>query len=223
MSSNDKDHLPTTINSLATELIIKIVRLSSPAPSWDNSVERFKHLRNLALVCRALRGPAQEELFRHVILPSLHAPQAFVAVVKSRAGARKFASIPRTLRAGPPTKKYNQTTYAIHYITKHCSRLESIWLLNTDGLDVVALTSGTAVKELFCDGCRFIPPKPNQKGTASPLVRLGITNCSGVSSLKSHFLPQVQSLDASRPVDNGSMYKLVNSLGGQLHSVCIDK
>ncbi|KAL8283797.1 hypothetical protein RQP46_005229 [Phenoliferia psychrophenolica] len=121
MSSNDDDTSKTTITSLPTELITRIVRLSSPKPSWDNAAERLKVLRGLALVCQAFRGPAQEELFRHVVLRSAAASRAFVAVLKSRAGAR----------------------FAIPFITKRCMKLDSMWLLNIDRLDIAVVTSGT--------------------------------------------------------------------------------
>ncbi|KAL8283793.1 hypothetical protein RQP46_005225 [Phenoliferia psychrophenolica] len=145
MSSNKDGAYKTTLTSLPTELITRIVRLSSPKPSWDNATKRFKHLRNLALVCQAFRGPAQEELFRHVVLPSVAASRAFVAVLKSRAGAR-FASTPRSLRAGEWDEggddETDQHKFALSFIAKRCSRLESMYLRRIDPLDVVAVASG---------------------------------------------------------------------------------
>ncbi|KAL8283786.1 hypothetical protein RQP46_005218 [Phenoliferia psychrophenolica] len=149
MSASSEVTPKTTITSLATELIVKIVRLSSPRPSWDNATERSAHLRSLALVCRDFRGPAQEELFRHVVLPSVAASRLFVAVLKSRAGAR-FTSTPRSLRAGTGAMTWiNQRGLAISDIVERCSRLESMWLLNVDGLDVAAVTSGTGASLAF--------------------------------------------------------------------------
>ncbi|KAL8283808.1 hypothetical protein RQP46_005240 [Phenoliferia psychrophenolica] len=143
MSSNGENFTTATITSLPTELIVKIVRLSSPKPSWDTATERSTHLRNLALVCQAMRGPAQEELFRHIVLRSISASRLFVAVLKSRAGAR-FASTPRSLRAGVAGKDWiEQEKLALPYITKRCSRLESLWLFEVDALDVAGLVSGT--------------------------------------------------------------------------------
>ncbi|KAL8276702.1 hypothetical protein RQP46_010881 [Phenoliferia psychrophenolica] len=43
MFASNEPPLPTTITSLPTELIIKIVLMSSPKPSWDNAVERLTH------------------------------------------------------------------------------------------------------------------------------------------------------------------------------------
>ncbi|KAL8283785.1 hypothetical protein RQP46_005217 [Phenoliferia psychrophenolica] len=224
MSSHDADTPKTTITSLPTELIVRIVRLSTPKPSWDNATERSAHLRNLALVCRAFRGPAQEELFRHVILPSLAASRAFVAVLKSRAGAR-FASTPRSLRVGTDGEKtINQDKIAIPFIAKRCSRLESMWLLNVDALDIAAVTSGTGLRELFCYGCRFGTSLHDQKLEASPLVRLGINGCFDLEFLDPDYLPNLKSFDSSRVPDHqgGNLCAFTNSLGGQLSSLCID-
>ncbi|KAL8283815.1 hypothetical protein RQP46_005247 [Phenoliferia psychrophenolica] len=141
MSSHNGDTPKTTITSLPTELVTRIVRLSSVKPSWDYSVERSEHLRNLALVCQAFRGPAQEELFRHVVLPSVAASRRFVALLKSRAGAR-FASTPRSLRMAASGRS-DQHKLAIPFITKRCSRLESMWFVMVDRLDVALVASGT--------------------------------------------------------------------------------
>ncbi|KAL8283811.1 hypothetical protein RQP46_005243 [Phenoliferia psychrophenolica] len=98
MSSTDDSPLPTNIHSLATELITRIVHLSSPKPSWDNATERSTHLRNLSFVCQSFRGPAQDELFRHVVLRSITASQRFVAVLRSPAGARLDGAVLHGLR-----------------------------------------------------------------------------------------------------------------------------
>ncbi|KAL8283813.1 hypothetical protein RQP46_005245 [Phenoliferia psychrophenolica] len=225
MTSNDENSLLTTINSLATELIIKIVRLSSPKPSWDNSVERFKHLRNLALVCRAFRGPAQEELFRHVVLPSVAASRRFVAILKSRAGAR-FASTPRSLRAGEDGDvRINQDKFAIPLIAKRCSRLESMWLLNIDSLEVEAVTSGTGLIELFISGCKLVTALHGRKLDALQLIRLGITNCVpvGAARLEPLLFPNLKSLDISLgdTADPSEFNRFANYLGKELSALSI--
>ncbi|KAL8283796.1 hypothetical protein RQP46_005228 [Phenoliferia psychrophenolica] len=223
MSSNDED--PTTINSLATELIIKIVRLSSPEASWDNATERSAHLRNLALVCRAFRGPAQEELFSHVVLRFPTASQLFVAVLKSRAGAR-FANTPRSLRAGVKYHWIDQYRWEIPYITEHCSRLEHMWLLNIDRLDVPAVTSGTGIQGLYCFGCQFVTPSHGRKLVeARALSRLSLSGCEDLINLDPLSFPHLKYLDAITYPDfeDIDLIPFVNSLGSQLSALGIDR
>ncbi|KAL8283801.1 hypothetical protein RQP46_005233 [Phenoliferia psychrophenolica] len=226
MSSNAEDTPKTTLTSLPTELITRIVRLSSPKPSWDNSVERSAHLRNLALVCRTLRGPAQEELFRHVVLPSVAASRAFVAVLKSRAGAR-FASTPRSLRAGVGGDDWiGQDKLALPFIVKRCSRLESLWLFEVDALDVARLVSGTVVKELYCVGCTLCAALRDRKLEAPALVRLGLSTCENLGYLDPGCFPKLKSLDTSifdlDPSEIIDLIAFLNSLGGQLSSLGTD-
>ncbi|KAL8283807.1 hypothetical protein RQP46_005239 [Phenoliferia psychrophenolica] len=223
MSSNAEDTPRTTITSLPTELITRIVRLSSPKPSWDNASERSAHLRNLALVCRAFRGPAQEELFRHVVLPSAAASRAFVAVIKSGGGAR-FASTPRSLRAGEDGDVgTDQESFALPFIAKCCSRLEAVWLRRIDLLDVVAVASGPAMKKLLCRGCKFVATLHGPKAKALSLTRLGIRDCGGSAHLDPHSFPNVLSLDISLadPDDYDDVNAFANSLGEQLSSLCV--
>ncbi|KAL8280964.1 hypothetical protein RQP46_006643 [Phenoliferia psychrophenolica] len=207
-SANDAYTPKTTITSLPTELLLKIVRLSSPKPSWDTATERFKLLRSLALVCRAFRGLAQEELFRHVVLPSLTASRAFVAVLESREGAR-FASTPRSLRVGKGimTGWTDQNQLAIPFIVKRCSRIESMWLLNVDGLDVAAVTSGTDLKALFSVGCQFIDSSLGLLGRtleAGALTRLGINYYS--RSPRAYHFTNIKSLDIGTPLSWACIY-----------------
>ncbi|KAL8283787.1 hypothetical protein RQP46_005219 [Phenoliferia psychrophenolica] len=224
MSARGDNAPKTLITSLAAEIVTRIVRLSSPAPSWDNATERSTHLRNLALVCRTFRVPAQEELFRHVVLPSVHASRLFVAVLKSDAGAR-FASTPRSLRAGVGgIRRIHQWEFGFTFIVKRCSRLGSLWLTRIASLDVAALTSGTDIRELFCFDCRFASAIESPKLETSPVVRLGIISCLAVSFLDYRSFPSLKSLDASIHPDRDNRYlrNLVNSLGGQLSSLSID-
>ncbi|KAL8283792.1 hypothetical protein RQP46_005224 [Phenoliferia psychrophenolica] len=222
MSSNAEGNSKTTLTSLPTELITRIVRLSSPKPSWDNAIERFKLLRNLALVCRALRGPAQEELFRHVVLRSAVASRAFVAVLKSRAGAR-FASTPRSLRVETEGKeRINQDKFAIPFIAKRCLKLESMWLLNIDSLDIAVVTSGTDLKELYCAGCDLVATLHSRRLEALSLTRLGFRDCPRTHNLNPKNFPTVKSLDASTPLQQGAaLVAFANSVAAQLSSLCI--
>ncbi|KAL8280965.1 hypothetical protein RQP46_006644 [Phenoliferia psychrophenolica] len=196
MSSNVAHTPRTTITSLPTELIVRIVRLSSPKPSWDDATERFKHLRNLALVCQALRAPAQEELFRHVVLRSVAASRAFVAVLKSRAGAR-FENTPRSLRAGTDGEKWiDQDKWALPDIVNRCWRLESMWLLRIGGVDVAALAaSRPGLKELFCFECVLFSAYRMKVPKARSLRRLGLIDCTNTPSIQGTSFPNVTSLD----------------------------
>ncbi|KAL8276706.1 hypothetical protein RQP46_010885 [Phenoliferia psychrophenolica] len=234
MSFYNDQPLPTTINSLPTELIITIVRLSSPKPSWDNALERLTHLRNLALVSQVFRGPAQEELFRHVVLVSPAAAQGFVAVLESREGAR-FANTPRSLRAGAMVGKVGslkrwpnikQDELKLVLVSKRCSRLESVWLRRVIDLDIAAVVSGTEIHQLFCHNCHFLPG--DQAPEASALTRLGVVGGNGWrSSLQPKVLPTLTSLEIRSGADiwglivPGWMRPFLTSRGGQLTALSI--
>ena len=136
----------TTVTYLPTELITHIVELSTPAPSWSTFTLRSTHLRSLALVSRAFRGPAQEELFRHVLLADVAASRLFIAVIKSRTGSR-FASTARSLRVGTashnPFVHLGQEKLGIPFILRRCPRLEDAYLTRVDEMDLAELTAGT--------------------------------------------------------------------------------
>lgn len=130
----------TTITSLPTELVTFIVALSAPPPDWTPA--RSAHLRSLALVSRSFRGPAQQELFRHVVLPTVAAARLYVAVLKSRTGAH-FAASAKSLRAGTVSGKesfmdgeVDEEKFGLPYITKRCLRLEQMFLVEIGPLDV---------------------------------------------------------------------------------------
>lgn len=128
---------------LPAELITHIVELSSPMARWATFPMRSAHLRSLAVVSRAFRGPAQAELFRHLVLPSATAARLLVAVLESS----RLASTVRSLRAGcvtwsMGTVAVSQDEFALPFLMRTCHRLEDIWAVELE-LQVADVLWGT--------------------------------------------------------------------------------
>lgn len=232
----------TTIASLPTELITRVVELSTPEPGWAAFPSRLTHLRSLALVCRKFRGPAQEELFRHLFLSTVVAARLFV---KSRASAR-FASTTRSLRAGTRAlDEYNTLALdqlRLPFILRRCPRLQDAWMVQISELNLAEVTSGTgapllsrmeapckltrfartALIGLYCHGCCFTVALESQKRSPPVLERLGVSRCDAMSNmnLRSSF-SHLRSLSLLGLEDGQSTWAL-EGVAAQLTSLCLD-
>ncbi|KAL8277838.1 hypothetical protein RQP46_009821 [Phenoliferia psychrophenolica] len=154
----------TTLLSLPTELLLLIVQLSAPPPDW--TLTRVSHLANLALVCRALRGPAQEQLFRHLVIRSDAQAKLLVAALKPTSGAHLAASV-RTLRAlgapsNPPGWGIHRSDpdlerFAIYDIAKACHKMEEMWLVRIREIEWERVAGGPALLSLHACDCKFEP------------------------------------------------------------------
>lgn len=146
--------MAATITSLPSEILTLIMQLSTLPSSWATFSARSSHLRNVALACRAMRGPAQEELFRHPVLSTTTSSRLFVAVIKPSAGSR-FASAVRSLRVGSaatkrefdepiPGRLESQEKFAIRFILGRCLMLADLWCarIEFDSLSAIVQNQG---------------------------------------------------------------------------------
>ncbi|KAL8291628.1 hypothetical protein RQP46_001886 [Phenoliferia psychrophenolica] len=230
-------HRPrTTITSLPTELISFVVHISCPPPDWTPA--RSSHLLRLSLVSHAFRGPAQQELFRHVLLPTITASQSFVAVLKSRGGAR-FAPMVRDLRIGTETGdegwmggEVDQEKWGLQFLARKLGRVEEMWLLEIGPLDL-KVVAGPLLKRLHCRSCRFLPSITRPKRAPKlALTRLTLSHCDGVSFIRASSLPSLTSLALTSermfgehiPWDHDVELppSPITSLAPQLSHLCLD-
>ncbi|KAL8292693.1 hypothetical protein RQP46_001305 [Phenoliferia psychrophenolica] len=230
----------TSITSLPTELLTLIVSASAPSPSWSH--DRLSHLSSLALVSRAFLGPAQQELFRHVLLPTIAASRAYCAVLKSRTGGARFALTARSLRAGTETDQepwmtgeIDEEKWGLPFIARKCLRLEEIWLLEIGPIDMESVASGPVLKALHCRSCRFLPSIARKKKVPKlALTRLTLSHCDHASFLRPASLPFLKSLAfTSDPLSGGPVswdhiihlpqyHGPVTTLAPQLEHLCLD-
>ncbi|KAL8278856.1 hypothetical protein RQP46_008727 [Phenoliferia psychrophenolica] len=186
----------TTLLSLPTELLSLIVQLSAPPPDW--TLTRATHLATLSLVCRALRGPAQEELFRHLIIRSTEQAKTLVAALRSASGAGLAASV-RTLRAQPPpeeatslAKDISPERFRIYGLASLCQKMEEMWLVQVGPIDLEKVAAGPALVSLHASGCTFQADIVSQtrKIPTLALRHLSFAGCC-ISGIRPNSLPNL--------------------------------
>ncbi|KAL8286180.1 hypothetical protein RQP46_004668 [Phenoliferia psychrophenolica] len=187
-----------------TEEMVK--ELSSPLPGWK-ATKRSAHLLNLSLVCRAFRGPAQAELFRHLLILSTEASRLLLAVLKSRSGAR-FALAVRSLRARGRTAANSMVhpeQLGIYVLVQLCPRMESMWLSRVGPINLEDLAAGPT---LYASCCSIFPDiaRLSRRVPTLALRRLSLSETSvfGLESGTEDFITRIAPRLTSLSMTSGS-------------------
>ncbi|GAA6038858.1 hypothetical protein JCM8097_002931 [Rhodosporidiobolus ruineniae] len=193
--------------SLLPELLRLIFNYSLPPPSYTHVSIRLPALCSFSLVCRSWGGPAQQLLWRDVVLPSIDAAQAFLDAARSGERGAELARAVRTLRLGtlekarrlPEHQLVRHDEFGVLELMERCEYAEEIWVAGMRDLKLEELGVARHLEGAFFFNCAFdctASPEPDPHPPPT-FRRLGLIETSKTLppySLDSTRFPQLRVL-----------------------------
>ncbi|BGP34673.1 hypothetical protein JCM10296v2_006495 [Rhodotorula toruloides] len=178
--TDDLAHI-TPYPPLPSEVILRILASTLPAPSYTHAHERTRLLKSYALLSRDAARWATLLIRRDVACSSVDAATSFVRWAVGPAKTSRGALLVQSVRYGSAGKKgdVGDTMWARHdsfdavrHAATYCPTLSELWLSGMNQLELKVLRHARALRSLYMHEIRLFPLALD---TARPLVLPDLT------------------------------------------------
>ncbi|BGP26996.1 hypothetical protein Rt10032_c20g6284 [Rhodotorula toruloides] len=150
---------------LPSEVTLRILAFTLPAPSYTNAHERTRLLKSYALFSRDCARWATLLLRRDVACTTYSAADAFCHWIVGPAKRARSNLFVESVRYGTAGNKGSaRETMAARpaaagHVANHCPNLQELWLSEVDSLELDVLRNARALRSLYLHETRLSPPR----------------------------------------------------------------